>query len=165
MPYCVHICGICLHSKHIGVCGSALLVPSYLWQYNTAMSLFWPLQQLFLLGQISQRDSPCVLLFQHDGRTRRYVHSCLLSAGGRGAYAAIDAVAGEMTKQLSFALRDGGTVYVYGALSGDPIQVDTLDTLYKFKKVEVRTHAVRHQDFTLRLCWKAACRCCILALV
>ena len=66
---------------------------------------------------------------------------CPASAEGRGAYAAIDAVGGEMTKHLSLALRDGGTVYVYGALSGDPIQVDTLDTLYKYKKVEVQTHA------------------------
>ena len=42
-----------------------------------------------------------------------------------------------MTKQLSLALRDGGTVYVYGALSGDSIQVDPLDMLYKYKKIEV----------------------------
>ena len=49
-----------------------------------------------------------------------------------------------MTKQLSLALRDGGTVYVYGALSGDPIQVDTLDTLYKYKKVEVQSHTSKH---------------------
>ncbi|KAL3147631.1 hypothetical protein ABBQ38_014681 [Trebouxia sp. C0009 RCD-2024] len=56
--------------------------------------------------------------------------------GGKGAYAAIDAVGGETTKQLALALRDGGTVYVYGALSGDPIQMDTLDTLYTFKRVE-----------------------------
>ena len=43
-----------------------------------------------------------------------------LSAGAKGAYTAIDAFAGEMTKQLSLALRDWDTVYVYGALSGDP---------------------------------------------
>lgn len=54
-------------------------------------------------------------------------------------YAAIDAVGGETTKQVALALRDGGTVYVYGALSGDPVQVDTLDMLYKYKKVEVRS--------------------------
>lgn len=59
-------------------------------------------------------------------------------AGGKGAYAAIDAVGGETTKQVALALRNGGTVYMYGALSGDPIQMDTLDTLYNFKKVEVR---------------------------
>lgn len=56
--------------------------------------------------------------------------------GGKGAFAAIDAVGGQMTKQLSLALRDGGTVYVYGALSNEPVQVDNLDTLYKFKRVE-----------------------------
>ena len=53
-------------------------------------------------------------------------------------YVAIDAVGGETTKQVALALRDGGSVHVYGALSGDPIQVDTLDMLYKYKKVEVR---------------------------
>lgn len=56
--------------------------------------------------------------------------------GGKGVYAAIDAVGGETTKQLSLALRDGGSVHVYGALSNEAIQVDTLDTLYKYKKVE-----------------------------
>ena len=61
-----------------------------------------------------------------------------MQLGGKGAYTAIDAVSGEMTKQLAFALRDGGTVLVYGALSNDPVQMDTLDTLYKFKRVEVR---------------------------
>ena len=68
-----------------------------------------------------------------------------LHSGGKGAYTAIDAVSGEMTKQLGFALRDGGTVLVYGALSNDPIQVDTLDTLYKYKKVEVH-----HSSFPWR---------------
>lgn len=42
-----------------------------------------------------------------------------------------------MTRQLALALRDGGTVLVYGALSNDPVQMDTLDTLYKLKRVEV----------------------------
>ena len=65
-----------------------------------------------------------------------------LHAGGKGAYTAIDAVSGEMTKQLALALRDGGTVLVYGALSNDPVQMDTLDTLYKFKKAEV--HLTQH---------------------
>lgn len=65
----------------------------------------------------------------------------LLHTGGKGAYAAIDAVSGEVTQKVAMALRDGGTVYVYGALSGDPIQVDTLDTLYKYKKVEVWYHS------------------------
>ena len=62
-----------------------------------------------------------------------------------------------MTKQLSQALRDGGTVYVYGALSGDPIQVDTLDTLYKYKRVEVLTHALQQRDLVLCLCNKGLC--------
>lgn len=65
--------------------------------------------------------------------------SVCIYTGGKGLYAAIDAVGGETTKQVALALRDGGTVYVYGALSGDPVQVDTLDMLYKYKKVEVRS--------------------------
>lgn len=62
-----------------------------------------------------------------------------LLTGGKGIYAAIDAVGGETTKQVSLALRDGGTVYVYGALAGGNLHVDTLDTLYKYKRVEVST--------------------------
>lgn len=53
-------------------------------------------------------------------------------------YAAIDAVGGELTQQVTLALRDGGTVYVYGALAGGSLQVDTLDMLYNHKRVVVR---------------------------
>lgn len=70
------------------------------------------------------------------------MHVVCMHTGGKGAHAAIDAVGGEMTQKVAMALRDGGTVYVYGALSGDPIQVDTLDTLYKYKKVQVWYHSI-----------------------
>ena len=60
---------------------------------------------------------------------------CIGGVGGKGIYAAIDAVGGELTQQVALALRDGGSVHVYGALSGKPTQVDTLDMLYKYKKV------------------------------
>ena len=56
-----------------------------------------------------------------------------------------------MTKQLSLALRDGGTVYVYGALSNEPVQVDNLDTLYKFKRVEVSTYPLA-QHWCVAVC-------------
>lgn len=38
--------------------------------------------------------------------------------GGKGAYAALDSVAGEMTNTCGQAVRDFGTVMVYGAMSG-----------------------------------------------
>ncbi|CAM6036810.1 unnamed protein product [Sphagnum compactum] len=38
--------------------------------------------------------------------------------GGKLAYAAIDAVAGTLTKQVTASVRDGGQVFIYGALGG-----------------------------------------------
>ena len=45
--------------------------------------------------------------------------------GGKGAWAAIDAVAGETTAKVIAATRTGGTVLVYGVLSGHSFQVPT----------------------------------------
>jgi NADPH:quinone reductase-like Zn-dependent oxidoreductase len=38
--------------------------------------------------------------------------------GGKLAYGALDAVAGELTKQVCASVRDGGQVFVYGVLAG-----------------------------------------------
>ncbi|CAK9882961.1 unnamed protein product [Sphagnum jensenii] len=38
--------------------------------------------------------------------------------GGKLAYAAIDAVAGTLTKQVTASVRDGGQVFIYGVLGG-----------------------------------------------
>jgi NADPH:quinone reductase-like Zn-dependent oxidoreductase len=38
--------------------------------------------------------------------------------GGKLAYGAVDAVAGELTKQVTASVRDGGQVYIYGVLGG-----------------------------------------------
>jgi NADPH:quinone reductase-like Zn-dependent oxidoreductase len=38
--------------------------------------------------------------------------------GGKLAYAALDAVAGTLTKQVTASVRDGGQVFVYGVLGG-----------------------------------------------
>lgn len=45
-----------------------------------------------------------------------YIYS---HAGGQGVYAAFDAVSGELTQKVVHSLRRGGTVYVYGSLSGN----------------------------------------------
>ena len=60
-----------------------------------------------------------------------------LHAGGQGAHAAVDAVAGDEFNQILAATRYGGTVFSYGCLSGKPCQVDALKLLYNVKKVEV----------------------------
>lgn len=131
--------GIHLHSKLVEFCSAVWLMLKHLWHHKTI--------KLFLLVAAWARWYWVIHKRYICFATRSFTGSCCallsyaLSAGGKGAYAAIDAVGGEMTKQLAYALRDGGTVYVYGALSGDPIQMDTLDTLYKYKRVEVQTHA------------------------
>jgi NADPH:quinone reductase-like Zn-dependent oxidoreductase len=38
--------------------------------------------------------------------------------GGKLAYGALDAVAGELTKQVAASVRDGGQVFIYGVLAG-----------------------------------------------
>jgi NADPH:quinone reductase-like Zn-dependent oxidoreductase len=38
--------------------------------------------------------------------------------GGKLAYAAVDAVAGTLTKQVAASVRDGGQVFIYGVLGG-----------------------------------------------
>lgn len=38
--------------------------------------------------------------------------------GGRGAYAAIEAVGGELFAAAASAVRNGGTALIYGAMSG-----------------------------------------------
>lgn len=47
-----------------------------------------------------------------------WVRSNLVVADGKGAWAAADAVAGDTSAQLMTCIRTGGSVYVYGALSG-----------------------------------------------
>jgi NADPH:quinone reductase-like Zn-dependent oxidoreductase len=49
--------------------------------------------------------------------------------GGKLAYAAVDAVAGTLTKQVVASVRDGGQVFVYGALGGNDITVGMGDLL------------------------------------
>ncbi|KAK9829316.1 hypothetical protein WJX72_005163 [[Myrmecia] bisecta] len=54
--------------------------------------------------------------------------------GGKGAYAAIDAVSGELAQQVFSSLRDQGSQFEYGALSGDTVTLKIMDLLC-FRKV------------------------------
>ena len=49
--------------------------------------------------------------------------------GGRGAWGGADAVAGDATAALMASVRDGGTVLLYGALSGGTFTGGVMDTL------------------------------------
>lgn len=51
--------------------------------------------------------------------------------GSKGAYAAVDAVAGDMTAVCTGGVRSGGTVMVYGAMSGIEYKGSVVDTLFR----------------------------------
>ncbi len=42
--------------------------------------------------------------------------------GGRGAYAALDCLGGDQTQQVAAAVRQGGTVVLYGGMAGSVVQ-------------------------------------------
>jgi NADPH:quinone reductase-like Zn-dependent oxidoreductase len=54
---------------------------------------------------------------------------------GRGAYGATDAVGGKITTQIIASLRKGGTVLIYGLMSGGNGEYDILDVLYGGKTI------------------------------
>jgi trans-2-enoyl-CoA reductase len=54
--------------------------------------------------------------------------------GGKGAWGALDAVAGTMTQTLASCVRDGGQIFVYGALGGFVSSISVLDL---FRNVQV----------------------------
>jgi NADPH:quinone reductase-like Zn-dependent oxidoreductase len=56
--------------------------------------------------------------------------------GGKGAWGAIDAVGGPLTQRISGAVRDGGSVYIYGAMSGLEFTGSIVDCL--FRNVAIR---------------------------
>jgi trans-2-enoyl-CoA reductase len=49
--------------------------------------------------------------------------------GGKGAWGALDAIAGSMTQTLASCVRDGGQIFVYGRLSGNVVSIDVMDLL------------------------------------
>ncbi len=67
-----------------------------------------------------------------------------LATGGQPVRLAIDAVAGDATRQLAACVCPGGTVVNYGLLSGKPCEIDSADVLFR--------------DVALRGFWYAAWR-------
>ncbi len=61
--------------------------------------------------------------------------------GGKLAYAAIDAVAGTLTKQVTASVRDGGQVFIYGVLAGWDATLGVGDL---FRGVRVAAWALRY---------------------
>ena len=47
--------------------------------------------------------------------------------GGKGAWGALDAVAGTMTQTLASCMRDGGQIFVYGMLGGLAASINVMD--------------------------------------
>lgn len=58
------------------------------------------------------------------------------ATGGAGAWGAIDAVGGDLTARLSGAVRNGGSVIIYGALSGLSFAGSIVDCLFRGVVVE-----------------------------
>ncbi|KAK9836342.1 hypothetical protein WJX81_007050 [Elliptochloris bilobata] len=58
--------------------------------------------------------------------------------GGRGSFAALDAVGGSTTQLVTSGVRPGGTVLVYGALSGPTLTLNTFDIFLR-KRLEAFT--------------------------
>ncbi len=52
-------------------------------------------------------------------------------ADGEGAYAAIECIGGETTGTVVKAIREEGTIFLYGALSGPTATIPIVDLLYK----------------------------------
>eukprot|EP00897_Mesotaenium_endlicherianum_P000140 jgi/Mesen1/10126/ME000075S09632 len=51
--------------------------------------------------------------------------------GGKGAYGAIDGVAGGITAELAASVRDGGQVLVVGAMAGSQMSVNVSDVVFR----------------------------------
>ncbi len=63
--------------------------------------------------------------------------------GGKLAYAALDAVAGTFTKQVTASVRDGGQVFIYGVLAGWDATLGVGDL---FRGVHVAGWALRNSE-------------------
>ena len=50
---------------------------------------------------------------------------------GKGAWGAVDAVAGTLTQHISAAVRDGGSVIVYGGMGGLQFTGSVMDVLFR----------------------------------
>lgn len=68
-----------------------------------------------------------------------YVQQVLDATSGRGAYGAVDCVVGEGTVKMVNAVRPGGTILLYGLLSGATATVPVADILFQGKVVRLLT--------------------------
>ena len=75
--------------------------------------------------------------------------------GGKGAYGAIDCVAGDLTGRMLAAVRPAGQIIVYGAMAGFSTTMNVGDLLFKQK---VGT-GPRSYFFTLCICIAVQCAC------
>ena len=75
--------------------------------------------------------------------------------GGKGAYGAIDAVAGELTGQMLSAVRPDGQILVYGAMAGFSTTMNVNDLLFRGK---VRIVAPQALEDALPGSWLADAR-------
>jgi NADPH:quinone reductase-like Zn-dependent oxidoreductase len=77
------------------------------------------------LAELQQLGGDAILAADADDIAARVMEL----TGGRGAWGAVDAVAGDMTGRLAEAVRPGGTVLVYGALSAKTRTLNVTDLL------------------------------------
>lgn len=81
-------------------------------------------------GDVRRADEVLVWNAQTGENIAERVHDI---TGGKGAYAAIDAVGGELTQKLVEAVRPRGQTLIYGAMSGLTFTAGIPDVLFHLK--------------------------------
>lgn len=66
----------------------------------------------------------------HQGIGTSVTVEMCMWAGGKGVFGAIECVAGDMTATVVRTVREGGTTYLYGGLSGLTASVDVVEFIY-----------------------------------
>ena len=101
-----------------------------------------------------RRDADEVLCTEDEDWVDKVKHI----TDGKGAYGAVDAVAGELTAKMVNAVRKDGTVLIYGALSGFTATVPVPDVLFQGKIVSPSL-AVQAYHFAMLHARDASQRC------
>jgi NADPH:quinone reductase-like Zn-dependent oxidoreductase len=60
--------------------------------------------------------------------------------GGKGAWAAVDPIGGDIAQKITQSLRDDGTLLVYSSMAGMTSNVGIPDLLYRGVKVNSRPY-------------------------
>ncbi len=58
--------------------------------------------------------------------------------GGRGAWAALECLAGDQTQHVAGAVRQGGTLVLYGGMAGPVVQWHLGQGLFRMMDLKVR---------------------------